>query len=104
MLLPPGYSSIESMKGVAASKAQVVGDVSLESSIDLGMFICGAPQTAAQMIEHYWRDMRFEHLLSMLQFGTLTAELTDKNMRLFAGEVMPRLRAATASADRQAAE
>jgi alkanesulfonate monooxygenase SsuD/methylene tetrahydromethanopterin reductase-like flavin-dependent oxidoreductase (luciferase family) len=95
MLLPPGYSSIESMKGVAATKAQVVGDVTLELSIDLGMFICGSPQTVAQTLESAWRDMRFEHLLTMLQFGTLPADLTEKNMRLFAAEVMPRLRRAS---------
>ena len=36
--------------------------------------------------------MRVGHLLAMLQFGTLPAELTERNMRLFAGEVMPWLR------------
>jgi alkanesulfonate monooxygenase SsuD/methylene tetrahydromethanopterin reductase-like flavin-dependent oxidoreductase (luciferase family) len=96
MLLPPGYSSIESMKGVAASKAQVTGDVTLELSVDLGMFICGSPTTVRQMLEHYWKDMRFEHLLTMLQFGTLPADLTRKSTDLFAREVMPALRTAAA--------
>jgi hypothetical protein len=45
-----------------------------------------------------WRDMRVGHLLSMLQFGTLPADLTERNMRLFASEVMPALRAAAAGA------
>ena len=94
MLLPPGYSSIESMKGVAATKAQMVGDVTMELSIDLGMFICGSPETVRQQLEQAWGEMRFEHLLSMLQFGTLPGALTDKNMALFAHEVMPKLRAA----------
>jgi alkanesulfonate monooxygenase SsuD/methylene tetrahydromethanopterin reductase-like flavin-dependent oxidoreductase (luciferase family) len=94
MLLPPGYSSIESMKGVAAAKAQVTGDVTLEVSVDLGMFICGSAATVRQRLEHYWKDMRFMHLLSMLQFGTLPADLTKKSTDLFAREVMPALRAA----------
>jgi hypothetical protein len=38
--------------------------------------------------------MRFMHLLSMLQFGTLPADLTKKSTDLFAREVMPALRAA----------
>jgi alkanesulfonate monooxygenase SsuD/methylene tetrahydromethanopterin reductase-like flavin-dependent oxidoreductase (luciferase family) len=97
MLLPPGYSSIESMKGVAATKAQLTGDVTLELCMDLGMMICGSPETVRQKLEHYWSEMRFEHLISMLQFGTLPAELTAKNMELFAREVMPRLRQATAA-------
>jgi alkanesulfonate monooxygenase SsuD/methylene tetrahydromethanopterin reductase-like flavin-dependent oxidoreductase (luciferase family) len=96
MLLPPGYSSIESMKGVAATKAQVVGDVTLEVSIDLGMVICGSVETVTQRLTQAWQDMRFEHLLTMLQFGTLPADLTDKNMTLFATEVMPRLRSVAA--------
>ena len=92
MILPPGYSSIESMKGIAAAKAQVSGNVTLEASIDLGMLICGSSATVRQMIEHYWKDMRFEHLLTMLQFGTLPADLTRKSTDLFAREVMPALR------------
>jgi alkanesulfonate monooxygenase SsuD/methylene tetrahydromethanopterin reductase-like flavin-dependent oxidoreductase (luciferase family) len=104
MLLPPGYSSIESMKGVAATKAQIVGDVTLEMCIDLGMFICGSAETVRQKLESCWQDMRFEHLLSMLQFGTLPSDLTNKSMDLFAKEVMPKLRAATGKAPSMAAE
>lgn len=98
MLLPPGYSSIESMKGVAATKAQIVGDITLELSIDMGMFICGSAETVRQMLETYWKQMRFEHLLTMLQFGTLPTDLTSKNMELFAGSVMPHLRRTAAQA------
>ena len=97
MLLPPGYSSIESMKGVAAAKAHTHGDVTLEYSIDTGMMICGSPETVRQQIETYWSDMRFGHLLTMLQFGTLPADLTAKNMELFASEVMPHARKLSAS-------
>jgi hypothetical protein len=42
--------------------------------------------------------MRVGHLLPMLQFGTLPADLTDTNMRTFAAEVMPYLRELTGSA------
>jgi alkanesulfonate monooxygenase SsuD/methylene tetrahydromethanopterin reductase-like flavin-dependent oxidoreductase (luciferase family) len=92
MLLPPGYSSIESMKGVAKAKQQVVGDVSLEIAVDLGMFFCGSPATVREQLAAAWRDMRFGHLLTMLQFGTLPADLTRRNMDHFARDVMPYLR------------
>jgi hypothetical protein len=36
--------------------------------------------------------MRFGNLLVMCQFGTLPADLTRKNMELFAREVMPALK------------
>ena len=36
--------------------------------------------------------MRFGNLLVMCQFGTLPADLTKKNLELFAKDVMPALR------------
>jgi len=47
--------------------------------------------------------MRVGHLLAMLQFGTLPADLTERNMRLFCSEVMPALRALSAEQERVAA-
>ena len=92
MLLPPGYSSLESMKGIARAKAQITGDITLETAVDMGMFFCGSAATVREQIGAAWRDMRVGNLLAMLQFGTLPAELTERSMRLFAGEVMPWLR------------
>jgi len=98
MLLPPGYTSIESMKGIARAKQQLTGDITLEIAVELGMFFCGSAATVREQIGAAWQDMRFGHLLSMLQFGTLPAELTQKNMRLFASDVMPWLRGLVATA------
>ncbi|MCS6946311.1 MAG: LLM class flavin-dependent oxidoreductase [Steroidobacteraceae bacterium] len=98
MLLPPGYTSVESMRGIEKSKAQITGDITLEIALDMGMVFCGAPQTVREQLLAAWQDMRFGHLLAMLQFGTLPAELTGRNMRLFASEVMPWLRERTATA------
>lgn len=92
MLLPPGYTSLESMKGISKVKAQVSGEITLELACDMGMFFCGSPETVRQQLEEAWKDLRFEHLLTMLQFGTLPADLTQKSMKLFAEKVMPALR------------
>lgn len=92
MLLPPGYTSLASMQGLQKVKAQVAGDITLEQACDMGMFFCGSAETVRQQLAEAWQDLRFEYLLSMLQFGTLPAELTEKSMRLFATEVMPALR------------
>ena len=43
----------------------------------------------------YATELGFGKLLTMLQFGTLPAELTRRNMERFATEVMPHLRAAS---------
>ena len=92
MLLPPGYTSRESLKNIMKAKAQLSADVTLEMGIEQGFFICGSPDTVRRAFEGYWKDLRFGNLLVLLQFGTLPADLTRKNMDLFAREVMPALK------------
>lgn len=91
--LPPGYTSLESAQAVLTGTLKVREQhLSFEKLIELGMFICGSPATVAERLERHHREMGIGRLVTMLQFGTLPRELTEKNMRLFAGEVMPRLR------------
>ncbi len=97
MLLPPGYLSLKSMIGVMKAKSAIGGKQTIDDVIDKGMFICGSPETVRQKLESYQKDIGFGHLLTMLQFGTLPAELTRKNMELFATGVMPGLRASSAA-------
>jgi alkanesulfonate monooxygenase SsuD/methylene tetrahydromethanopterin reductase-like flavin-dependent oxidoreductase (luciferase family) len=92
MLLQPGYTSRDSLKNVMKAKAQMFGDVTIDQAIDLGLFVCGSAQSVRDAFERYWKDMRFGNLLVMCQFATLPAELTRKNMEIFAREVMPALR------------
>jgi alkanesulfonate monooxygenase SsuD/methylene tetrahydromethanopterin reductase-like flavin-dependent oxidoreductase (luciferase family) len=92
MLLPPGYTSRESLKNVMKAKAQMFGDVTIDQAIELGLFVCGSPATVRAAFENYWKEMRFGNLLVMCQFGTLPADLTRKNMELFTREVMPALK------------
>lgn len=92
MLLPPGYTSRESLKNVMKAKAQMFGDVTIDQALELGLFVCGSPATVRKSFEAYWKEMRFGNLLVMCQFGTLPADLTRKNLELFAREVMPQLK------------
>jgi alkanesulfonate monooxygenase SsuD/methylene tetrahydromethanopterin reductase-like flavin-dependent oxidoreductase (luciferase family) len=92
MLLPPGYTSRESLKNVMKAKAQMFGDVTIDQAIELGLFVCGSPQTVLSSFKKYWSEMRFGNLLVLCQFATLPADLTRRNMELFAGQVMPELK------------
>jgi alkanesulfonate monooxygenase SsuD/methylene tetrahydromethanopterin reductase-like flavin-dependent oxidoreductase (luciferase family) len=92
MLLPPGYTSRESLKNVMKAKAQMFGDVTLEQALELGLFVCGSPRTVLSTFEKHWQEMRFGNLLVMAQFGTLPADLTRKNLELFARDVLPALK------------
>jgi alkanesulfonate monooxygenase SsuD/methylene tetrahydromethanopterin reductase-like flavin-dependent oxidoreductase (luciferase family) len=92
MLLPPGYTSRESLKNVMKAKAQMFGDVTIDQAVQLGLFVCGSAATVCKAFETYWNDMRFGNLLVMCQFGTLPADLTRRNMEHFARDVMPVLK------------
>src|SRR2546426_11893420 len=97
----PGGSSISTgilRNTLRKAKAAIFGDITLEKSIELGLIICGSPATARQALESYWKDMRFGNLLVLCQFGTLPADLTHRNMELFAREVMPAVRQLTSKA------
>jgi alkanesulfonate monooxygenase SsuD/methylene tetrahydromethanopterin reductase-like flavin-dependent oxidoreductase (luciferase family) len=94
MLLPPGYSSRESMKAIAMSKGSQSMEVSAKTAVDTGMFVCGSAKTVRETLISYAREIGFGNLLAMLQFGTLPADLTLRNMHRFAEEVMPEVRRA----------
>jgi alkanesulfonate monooxygenase SsuD/methylene tetrahydromethanopterin reductase-like flavin-dependent oxidoreductase (luciferase family) len=93
MLLPPGYSSRDSLKRMMAAKATLSQSLTIEMAIDMGMIVCGSPATVRQQLESHWHDMHFDNLLTMMHFGTLSEELTRRNMELFAKEVLPGLQA-----------
>jgi alkanesulfonate monooxygenase SsuD/methylene tetrahydromethanopterin reductase-like flavin-dependent oxidoreductase (luciferase family) len=104
MLLPPGYLSLKSMLGVMKAKSSIGTKQTIDDVIDKGMFICGSPETVRQRLAQYQGEIGFGHLLTLLQFGTLPAELTRKNMELYATEVMPWLRENRAAGVQAAAE
>ena len=93
MLLPPGYLSLASMRGVMQAKRALSGPArSVEDLIAQGTFPCGSPATIAEKLAGFQDQAGFNILLPGLQFGTLPTALTRKNMEMFAREVMPSLR------------
>ena len=59
--------------------------------MEMGMFLCGSPATVRDRLAAYEKDLGFNMLVPLLQFGTLPRDLTEKSTQLFAGEVMPAL-------------
>ena len=57
-----------------------------------GMFIVGSAATVRERLAAAQKQIGFNHLLPLLQFGTLPHELTMKNAKTFAEQVMPQLR------------
>jgi alkanesulfonate monooxygenase SsuD/methylene tetrahydromethanopterin reductase-like flavin-dependent oxidoreductase (luciferase family) len=96
MRLPPGYSSIATTKALIESKYALRATTqTIDSLIDLGMIVAGSPATVRERIAEYAEELGVGNLIAMLQVATLPADLTERNLRLFATEVMPFLREET---------
>lgn len=93
MLLPPGYISLQSMKGVMSAKGSITGATqTIDDLMKKGMFLCGSAATIRQQIEEYQKQIGFDYLLPAMQFGTLPHDLTKRNLEIFAHKVIPPLR------------
>ena len=102
MLLPPGYTSAQSLKKIIATKKAIgrggfgPGNAprqTLERLMELGTVLVGTPKTVLAQIEKVREQTQLGNFVAMLQFGTLNNELTRRNQAMFASEVMPHLQA-----------
>jgi alkanesulfonate monooxygenase SsuD/methylene tetrahydromethanopterin reductase-like flavin-dependent oxidoreductase (luciferase family) len=95
MLMPPGYTSMGSMKNFVANRralGNTSGRMTADMLIESGTALIGSPKTVLAGIDKMRERTGFGVLVCLLQFGILSDELTRRNMDMFAGEVMPRLR------------
>ena len=76
-----------------AHKKANTGGVKIETLIERGIIFCGSPETVRRQITEAHNELGFQEFLTMLQFGTMPAELSVKNIKLFAAEVLPALQA-----------
>ncbi|NQU71659.1 MAG: LLM class flavin-dependent oxidoreductase [Rhodospirillales bacterium] len=93
MLLPPGYTSTASMRNIRKAKTSLTVRQTIESLMENEVIIVGSPDTVREKLLHCQRRVALGNLLALMQFGTLPADLTRRNMELFAAEVMPALQA-----------
>lgn len=91
--LPPGYLGLNPLVEQARVDKVKSRERSFEELVQDGFVILGSPATVAEQLRAYQREMGFGILCALLHFGTLSHELTLRNLELFAKEVMPNLRA-----------
>jgi alkanesulfonate monooxygenase SsuD/methylene tetrahydromethanopterin reductase-like flavin-dependent oxidoreductase (luciferase family) len=84
--------SPQSLQHILKHKKANSGGVTIESLIERGIIVVGSPDTVRNQIIDYHYHMGFQELVTMLTFGTMPAHLSEKNIRLFAKEVMPALK------------
>jgi alkanesulfonate monooxygenase SsuD/methylene tetrahydromethanopterin reductase-like flavin-dependent oxidoreductase (luciferase family) len=93
MLLPPGYTSIKSLKAILASKrGMTTVRQTMDDILEKGTFVVGSPATVRERIEAAHARSGCRIVVPMIQFGTLPDPLVRKSIELFSREVMPQLR------------
>ncbi len=93
MLLPPGYTSRQSLKRIALAKKEARDNRSFDAASASGLVIAGSAKTVFERLAGYWDRFHYGNLLGMFQLGTLPADLTRRNLEMFSREVMPKLQA-----------
>jgi alkanesulfonate monooxygenase SsuD/methylene tetrahydromethanopterin reductase-like flavin-dependent oxidoreductase (luciferase family) len=96
---PPGFLSRQSfaasMKAWGGTRAGAseydFKGTTYEDLTENGMFLCGSPETVARKLEEGARELRFGHLLALMQWGSMGTDLIKSNLRLYAEEVMPKV-------------
>jgi len=90
-LFPPGYTSPASLKKMLQTKGAVFGKSTAEGLVEKGIAVVGSPDTVRKRFEQCHRELGLGNLICLMQFGTLPRALTERNLRLFAREVLPAL-------------
>ena len=96
----PGYMTKRSLEfnlrrsGGATPFGAVSGkDMTWQEQVEKqGIVIGGSPKTVADRLTEAVKNLRVGHLMVILQIQSMEPELTAKNTRLFAEEVLPRIR------------
>jgi alkanesulfonate monooxygenase SsuD/methylene tetrahydromethanopterin reductase-like flavin-dependent oxidoreductase (luciferase family) len=93
VVLPPGYTSARSIATISKALDKFLITVKTRQQIEEGAYaLVGSPETVRDKLIHYIKHLGVGNLLGLFQLGTLPADLTRKNMTLFAEEVMPAVR------------
>ncbi len=93
VVLPPGYTSPRSAAGIHKAMGQFLSSVETREQVEAGAYaIVGSPATVRDKLAEYSQRLGVGNLLGLFQLATLPADLTRRNMELFAREVMPGLR------------
>ncbi len=90
---PPGYTTLRSMENILKGAGSFAMSLKTWDEVVDGQYaIVGSPRTVLAKLERNLSRLGTGNLLGLFQLGTLPADLTKRNLELFAREVMPRLR------------
>ncbi len=90
----PGYTTVKTVqKGTVAPPGSPTGTAgkgpTWKDYVDDGYVIAGSPKTVVKDLRNAIEQLRVGQLMVLLQIGSMPPDLTMKNTKLFAEEVMP---------------
>ncbi|KMM17106.1 LLM class flavin-dependent oxidoreductase [Synechococcus sp. GFB01] len=93
LVFPPGYTSVRSLARINKALTRFMSNCRTREEIEEGSYaIVGSPATVREKLTEQIERLGIGNLLGLFQLGTLPADLTRRNMQLFAEEVLPALR------------
>ena len=106
--VPPGYTSEGSQRAGIESQVKKAADANvrgkstgerfasvareMDAIVDQGYVIIGNPDEVAEQLREVANNLNVGHLMLLLQFGNMSKDLCRHNTKLFAEQVMPKLK------------
>ena len=91
-VMPPGYTSLSSLRGMLSGRGKAPNEYTYEEIIDNGMAVVGSPDTVGERFEALVDELGFGQIIALMGVGDMPHYRTVKSMELFATQVMPALR------------
>lgn len=92
---PPGYmeypAQVAALRSMLTSPPPDIKAMSAKDMFEQGFAVVGSPATVRDRLESIVRRLGVGHLLAVMQFGSMSHELAERNLRLMASDVLPHL-------------
>jgi alkanesulfonate monooxygenase SsuD/methylene tetrahydromethanopterin reductase-like flavin-dependent oxidoreductase (luciferase family) len=98
MVVPPGYMSPGSLRGMLMSGRKPFHEVSYEEMVADGYVVVGSPDTVTNRLGELQEQLGYGQLIGLFAIGDMPHERVISNLDLFVSEVMPAIRPLGASA------
>jgi alkanesulfonate monooxygenase SsuD/methylene tetrahydromethanopterin reductase-like flavin-dependent oxidoreductase (luciferase family) len=92
IVLPPGYMSESSLRGMLSAGGKRFGEMSYEDLVEAGMAVVGSPESVCEQLERLRSELGFGQVMSLMCIADMPHHRVVRTMELFAKEVIPHFR------------
>jgi alkanesulfonate monooxygenase SsuD/methylene tetrahydromethanopterin reductase-like flavin-dependent oxidoreductase (luciferase family) len=94
IVLPPGYMSESSLRGLLGSGAKRFGEMSFDELAAAGMAVAGSTESVTEQLERLRGELGFGQVMALMCIADMPHHRVVRTMELFAKEVIPHFRSA----------